>query len=275
MINLVPDESVLESWQHVAVGAVRAAAQHAREKIMLGRVRVTAKGVLGDLVTNIDYECQEIVSAFLGSTGLAVDPEEVGQLDPEHRNTRWIVDPLDGTHNIAVGIPVAGVTAALEYESAIVVAAVANVFSGSVVSARLNTSATLTFRDASGREVTEVARVSDARRSRPNISLLRGKDVSPDDPVWRSIQRRAEERSHRIYQWWAPSIDLFLLLEGGADAIVAYRCSGHEMPALVFLAHALGLRVSAIGPPTSTWGLAEKFVIGNQRFDPATLAFEA
>ena len=106
--------SSLKRYADVAVRAAMAAgsllAQH------LGKPRrVETKRSAADLVTELDRAAERLIARRLRQA----DPS-IGFLGEEHgarrasASSRWIVDPLDGTNNFVHGLPIFGVSIALE-----------------------------------------------------------------------------------------------------------------------------------------------------------------
>lgn len=69
-----------------------------------------------EMVTEIDLKAQAAILDILAPSGLGVETEE-RRLGPVQEGLRWIVDPLDGTHNYIAGLPFSGVSIALADES--------------------------------------------------------------------------------------------------------------------------------------------------------------
>ncbi len=74
-----------------------------------------------DLVTEIDRACELLIRRRLqrASPECGFLGEEYGE-HPPHSPVRWIVDPLDGTNNFVHGLPLFGVSIALEDRGEIV-----------------------------------------------------------------------------------------------------------------------------------------------------------
>jgi myo-inositol-1(or 4)-monophosphatase len=101
--------------------AIRAAREAG--KILMGHfgksLKIRDKGKRGimNLVTQADMESNRKIISILKKAfpdyGILSEeiPEEKGKV-----NCRWIIDPLDGTHNFTYGIPLFGVSIALERE---------------------------------------------------------------------------------------------------------------------------------------------------------------
>lgn len=90
-------------------------------------LQVSKKGP-GDFVTNADIKAEKIIREELETArpmfGFLM--EEAGEFAGRDPQNRWIVDPLDGTHNFMHGIPHFCVSIALEREKEIVAGVVYN-----------------------------------------------------------------------------------------------------------------------------------------------------
>jgi myo-inositol-1(or 4)-monophosphatase len=100
--------------RRVAIDAARAAGRLLRDELS-GARRIAYKGSPTNLVTEMDQRAEALIlerlrGAFPDDAILA---EEQGAR-PGRSDRRWIVDPLDGTTNYAHGLPVFGVSIALE-----------------------------------------------------------------------------------------------------------------------------------------------------------------
>jgi myo-inositol-1(or 4)-monophosphatase len=100
--------------RRVAVDAARAAGRLLRDELS-GARRIAYKGSPTNLVTEMDQRAEALIlerlrRAFPDDAILA---EEQGAADGRS-GRRWIVDPLDGTTNYAHGLPIFGVSIALE-----------------------------------------------------------------------------------------------------------------------------------------------------------------
>lgn len=91
---------------------------------LAGGLRVDAKPD-ETLVTQVDTEIEELlrsrITAAFPDHGIV--GEELGTVAGD-AETRWIIDPIDGTHNLVRGIPVFATLIALEREGALLAAAV-------------------------------------------------------------------------------------------------------------------------------------------------------
>ncbi|HJN76868.1 MAG TPA: inositol monophosphatase family protein [Myxococcota bacterium] len=79
-------------------------------------LEVRHKGVV-DLVTQVDLACEEAIRSVLEPSGIPILAEEGGG---SRSDTRWIVDPLDGTTNFVHGFPSYCVSIALQDQGELV-----------------------------------------------------------------------------------------------------------------------------------------------------------
>jgi myo-inositol-1(or 4)-monophosphatase len=86
---------------------------------------ITSKGSVMDLVTEWDTRSEETIRKVLEtrSPGVPILGEEGG--GAETADTRWLVDPIDGTVNFAHGLPIWGISVGLEVAGRVEVGVVA------------------------------------------------------------------------------------------------------------------------------------------------------
>ena len=100
--------------RRVAVDAARAAGRLLRSELT-GQRRISFKGSPTNLVTEMDARAEALITERLRKDfpGDAILAEE-GGAQTGRTGRRWIIDPLDGTTNYAHGVPIFGVSIALE-----------------------------------------------------------------------------------------------------------------------------------------------------------------
>ena len=100
--------------RRVAVDAAHAAGRLLRDELS-GARRIAFKGSPTNLVTEMDQRAEALILERLRGAfpDDAILSEEQGAADGRS-DRRWIVDPLDGTTNYAHGLPIFGVSIALE-----------------------------------------------------------------------------------------------------------------------------------------------------------------
>jgi myo-inositol-1(or 4)-monophosphatase len=113
---------------NVMIGAATKAGRSlARDYGEVQNLQVSVKGP-GDYVSQADRKAEEIIYTELSRArpGYSFLMEERGEVVGDDDQHRWIVDPLDGTTNFLHGIPVFGISIALERQGQIVAGVIYN-----------------------------------------------------------------------------------------------------------------------------------------------------
>jgi myo-inositol-1(or 4)-monophosphatase len=112
-----------DSYREVAVGAATSAGALLRDHFG-GRRHISYKLAPTNLVTEMDRRAEALILQMIRARcpDHAVLAEESGASGAASH--RWIVDPLDGTTNYAHGVPLFGVSVALEVEGQLVLGVV-------------------------------------------------------------------------------------------------------------------------------------------------------
>ncbi|MEU0741904.1 inositol monophosphatase [Streptomyces sp. NPDC006134] len=237
-----PDPSAGYAREYrTAVDAAEEAGALLRSRIPDG-FAARPKGGHGDVVTDLDLMAERLATGrirerFPHDRILA---EETG----EHRgdgggNGRtWLVDPLDGSNNVVIGLPVYVVGIALCVGEAPVVGVVHDPVTGRTWSA-------LRGGGAHGPH----GRLAGGRGGRPLppsgplLAWTQGHAVRRDDPAARTLRHTLEARSRRLLQLWAPLVAWAMLARGDIDGFVGYRAEGIDLPAGALLAREAGVAV--------------------------------
>lgn len=198
-----------ENLERLAVGLAQGAAAVVREAGIEG-LAVSAKSSATDLVTQVDQETERWLVDELARR--RPDDAILGEEGGGRAGTsgvRWVLDPIDGTVNFVLGIPVYAVSVAAEIDGVVVAGAVCNPVSGELFHARLGGGAHL-----DGRRLRE-------RREVPLSRAVVGTGFSYDAMV-RSRQVAALapmlSRIGDVRRLGAASLDLCFLAAGRLDA---------------------------------------------------------
>lgn len=107
--------------------AMKAGRQLSRDFGEVQNLQVSVKGP-GDFVSSADKAAEKIIFEELkiGRPDYCFLGEEYGLIEGKDKQNRWIVDPLDGTTNFLHGIPIFGISIALEREGQIVAGVIYN-----------------------------------------------------------------------------------------------------------------------------------------------------
>ncbi|HEX4812448.1 MAG TPA: inositol monophosphatase [Nonomuraea sp.] len=224
----------------VAVEAAEAAGALLREGTR-GAVGVRAKGAAGDVVTDLDLASEKlllerILTAYPSHSVIA---EESGLVGGSGGEWTWLVDPLDGTNNVAIGLPAFVVGVALCRDGLPVVGVVHDPVSDRTWSAVRG----------SGARSSEGVRLAAPYAPSPHGPLLawtQGHGVSRGDATVRALKQALDLHARRVLQLWAPLLAWAMLARGDIDGIVGYRAELVDLPAGALLAQESGIEITTL-----------------------------
>jgi myo-inositol-1(or 4)-monophosphatase len=237
--GVVPE---LDLARRVAVDAAEAAGALLRtpEHQDIG---MRVKDATGDLVSDLDLAAERLIvgrirAAFPGHRIIA---EESGLLDAVSAagidgGCTWLVDPLDGTNNLAIKLPAYVVGIALCAGTLPVLGVVHDPVAGQTWSAVRRGGA----HGPAGRLV---------RPDRPPtpygpvLAWTQGHGVDRADATARALRLVLESTARRVLQLWAPLLSWVMLARGDIDGIIGYRAEAVDLPAGALIATEAGIAV--------------------------------
>jgi len=115
-----------EEFMNVAITAAKQAAVILMERFGNVRQIVEKRAAYKDLVTDVDLQVEEEIVTVIRDSypDHNILSEEEGYLD-KNSQYKWVIDPLDGTHNYARNLPIFGVSIALEHLEQVVLGIIA------------------------------------------------------------------------------------------------------------------------------------------------------
>lgn len=211
-----------QEMHDLAVELAREAGDYAREYLEHADNDIQAKGDGADVVTRVDVHCEQRMIQRIQAEcpGHAITGEEHGDLGEADAPYRWMLDPLDGTNNFVMGLPLFGVCITVLEDGLPIIAVVHDSVRGITTSAIRGQGA---WRD--GERLQMRAPVEPARTT---ISWTQGYEVTLDDPFTTRVWPQVERRYKRILSTWAPSIDWGLIAAGQVGAFVSWKNTLHD-----------------------------------------------
>jgi myo-inositol-1(or 4)-monophosphatase len=230
----------LDHARTVAVEAAEAAGALLREGTR-GAVGVRAKGDAGDVVTDLDLASEKlllerILTAFPSHSVIA---EESGLVGKGGGEWTWLVDPLDGTNNVAIGLPAFVVGVALCRDGLPVLGVVHDPVSAETWSA-------IRGRGATTSSGTPLAPPYAPSPHGPLLAWTQGYGVTKDDATVNALKWAMERAARRVLQLWAPLLSWAMLARGDIDGIVGYRAEAVDLPAGALLAVEAGIEIRTL-----------------------------
>lgn len=198
-----------------------------------GRSDAISKAAVADVATPLDRLADREIKRYLRSAVsdiVIVSEEDSDQRPVDDDEEVWLVDPLDGSHNAAIGLPVVGVSIAWVRGGSVQGAVVADVFSATTLGARMDGSVrirgSLSIRRPGGNAAVALQQAYVTPRASPALAAVRD---------------RLEAKFPRVLYSWCPVCDLFLTARGHVVGWVAIGLHGPEYVAIRFLSRRIGL----------------------------------
>ncbi|MCR8633986.1 inositol monophosphatase family protein [Paenibacillus radicis (ex Xue et al. 2023)] len=234
-------EATLQKAIKVAVEAAKAAGHAARVCFDEG-FTMEEKDEFGDVLTEADLKAEHEILSRLGAAfpDHQIRSEESGWSGVES-DWLWLVDPLDGTNNFAVGLPLFGVSLTLIYKKEPVLGVIYDTILDKMYTAVYNQGAACNE---------QALRIQP--RTMPNrltVGWIQGHKVQQEA---RAVQLRAhiEKHTKRMMRLWAPTMQWSMLARGQLDGIVLYNSEGDDLySGLLLVREAGGLILDFNGNP--------------------------
>lgn len=204
-----------------------------------GTVRARPKGGAGDVVTDLDLAAEELIlrRLFEAFPHHRVVAEESGIHNGDEDWT-WLVDPLDGTNNVAVGLPAYVVGLALCQGGRSVVGVVHDPVTEQTWSAVRG-----------GGSVGPAGPLRPALRTTPHGPVLgwtQGHGIARSDDYPTALKMVLERNSYRLLQLWAPLLCWAMLARGDVDGFIGYHAEAVDLPAGRLVAAEAGLTIVSL-----------------------------
>ncbi|MGH3766848.1 MAG: inositol monophosphatase family protein [Pseudonocardiaceae bacterium] len=231
------DSGDLELARLVALDAVHAAGALVREGVR-GDLGVRGKGGHGDVVTDLDIRAERLILGRIRATfpDHRMIAEEAGVLEASDARWTWLVDPLDGTNNLAVGLPTYVVGVALCHDRMPVLGVVHDPVTGGTWHATRGAG-------AFGPENHPLRPSALHHQAGPLLAWTQGYSVAKDDASAGAVKLVLELAARRVFQLWTPLLSLVMLARGDIDGMVGYQPEEIDLPAGALIASEAGIAV--------------------------------
>ncbi|UQZ86917.1 Inositol-1-monophosphatase [Paenibacillus konkukensis] len=245
-------EQILTLAEEVAAQAAKAAGAVARNLFQRG-FKVEEKDESGDLLTEADLLAEQVILHSI--RGMfpehQIRSEESGWSGVEG-DWLWLVDPLDGTNNFAVGMPLFGVSITLIYRGMPMLGIIYDTMQDKLYTARRSAGAVCNE---------TVFRIQEKPASkRMTIGWIQGHQVQQDNRASR-LRLHIEQNSKRLLRLWAPTLQWVMLARGQIDGIVLYNSEGDDLySGLLLVQEAGGVVMDFDGNPFDGMN-AEPYII--------------
>ncbi len=147
--------------------------------------------------------------------------EEAGYSKKKSENM-WVIDPLDGTNNFAIGLPIVGVSISLFDKNGLKLGVSYQPFTKTMMHAERGKGVFINGKRANKK----------ANSKRQTVSFITGyKSAKKQFPLMLKLSGKVK----RVISTWAPSIDYQLLCAGKIDTIVSLESeAADQLSGLIF-----------------------------------------
>lgn len=235
----------------VAVDAARGAGRLARTTFDAG-VASRPKGDGVDVVTDTDGSAEELIVSHIHEIfpDHGILAEERGA-ENDSAEWQWIIDPLDGTNNFAIGLPLYGVCIALLRKGEPVLSVLHDSHNDTTVWAQPGNGVHRMRGNTEAERIRATWSVEDVKRA--NVSLVVGYDTAKTG-AGRAVGEVIATNVKRRHSTWAPCVDWMLLASGGMDAVVLMgNESWDAIPGLLIAQEAGAVLRTFDGKPWTEW----------------------
>ncbi|MFD0618213.1 inositol monophosphatase family protein [Paenibacillus sp. GCM10027629] len=219
----------------VAIKAVVEAGNLAKEYFFKEK-EIVEKGEDGDVVTIVDHLAEKIIlqSILAHFPDDQIRSEETGWSGNES-DWLWLVDPLDGTNNYAIGLPVYGVSVTLIYKKEPVLGVIYDSHLGDLYVAQKDKGATLNGKPLSiGKNLKKTNKMT--------VGWIQGHLVQKDEKAM-SLKHELDIEFKRVLRLWAPTLLWCMLARGDIDGIFLFNSEGDDLYSGILIAKEAGASI--------------------------------
>jgi len=179
------------------------------------------KDDFGDVVTEVDHLTEQlIVNAIITAfPDHQIHSEEIGDLGVPS-DWLWLIDPLDGTNNFAIGLPVFSTSITLMYQSEPVLGVIYEPMTKRLYIAEKDNGATCNG--------SPMLVKSSANIFRGNIGWIQGHKVQ-NETVAVHLRQHIDLKFKRMMRLWAPTLQWCMLAKGDIDGIILYNSEDDDL----------------------------------------------
>lgn len=205
-------------------------------------VEIRSKDEFGDVVTEVDHLAEEIIIKQIGDAfpDHQIHSEEAGIIGTEN-DWLWLIDPLDGTNNFAIGLPVFTISITLMYRREPVLGVVYEPMTD-----RLFVSAIGEGTYCNNRPIQTKG---NPNIFKGNIGWIQGHKVQNDLKAVK-LRQFIDIKFKRMIRLWAPTLQWCMLAKGDIDGIVLYNSEGDDLySGILMVKEAGGIVIDFEGNP--------------------------
>lgn len=235
------NDQLIQAAKQLAISTIRQAGRVAKDKFDNFTV-LRSKDEFGDVVTEVDHICEDIIIKPIRETfpSHQIHSEEAGDIG-SNDEWLWLIDPLDGTNNFAIGLPVFTTSITLMYRREPVLGVIYEPLTDRLFVSALGEGAFCNSRPMRVQSNPNIVK--------GNIGWIQGHKVQ-NDPRAVNLRQCMDLKFKRMMRLWAPTLQWCMLAKGDIDGIVLYNSEGDDLySGLLMVKEAGGIVVDFDGNP--------------------------
>lgn len=211
--------SILDKAQNIAIAAAKEAGLYCLNHFN-NKNSLKSKGIYGDIVTEVDKVAESLIINRITASfpNHSIYGEEIGSIkkDPDWV---WQIDPLDGTNNYVIGLPVFSTSITLIHKNQPVLGVIYEPITNKLYHACSNKGSYLN---------NQRFFIKCVNNANFNLGWIQGHKVQ-NDPKAKTLRETLESNSKRVMRLWAPTIQWCMLAKGDIDGIVLYNSESEDL----------------------------------------------
>jgi myo-inositol-1(or 4)-monophosphatase len=234
-------EKVLKIAREVAISAVLEAGRLAKGRFD-NLLNYEEKDDYGDIVTEVDLLTDKLILNKIQNVfpDHQIDTEEFGSNNIDS-DWLWLVDPLDGTNNYALGVPIFSSSIALLYKNEPILGVIYEPIVDRLFVSMINEGAFCNQKQLIMRKKDEL--------NKANIGWIQGHKVQ-QEPTAVKLRQYVDINCKRMIRLWAPTLQWCMLAKGDLDGIILYNSEGGDLySGILMVKEAGGIVIDFEGKP--------------------------
>ncbi|WP_433942805.1 inositol monophosphatase family protein [Paenibacillus sp. SN-8-1] len=214
------DLQTIQAAKELSIRIIRQAGMIANDKFDKF-IEVNSKDEFGDVVTEVDHIAEEIIIKQIQAEfpEHQIHSEEAGTLGSES-DWLWLIDPLDGTNNFAIGLSIFTTSITLMYRREPVLGVVYEPMTDRLFVSVIG--------EGTYCNDQQIHVKSNPNFLKGNIGWIQGHKVQND---MRAVKLRnfIDIKFKRMIRLWAPTLQWCMLAKGDIDGIVLFNSEGDDL----------------------------------------------
>ncbi|AJS58805.1 inositol monophosphatase family protein [Paenibacillus sp. IHBB 10380] len=200
------------------------------------------KDIFGDVITEVDLLAEELILKEINRVfpEHKIHSEEAGD-NGQESEWLWLVDPLDGTNNFAIGLPVFSSSITLMYKKEPVL--------GVIFEPMINRLFISCIHEGAFCNDKRLQMKKKDTNKRFNLGWIQGHKVQNEEKAVK-LRQYIDINCKRMMRLWAPTIQWCMLAKGDLDGIILYNSEGDDLySGILMVKEAGGIVIDFEGNP--------------------------